>query len=96
MAVIKAHNPTDCCFSYAPWCPACKALGETWDAVASWGEDLDIKVAKVDVTENPGEHLPLESETVDDVSISVRDWSARVGIATHETVITLAHHRVRQ
>ncbi|ELU12866.1 hypothetical protein CAPTEDRAFT_173899 [Capitella teleta] len=39
---------------YAPWCPACKALVETWEAVASWSEDLNIKVATIDVTENPG------------------------------------------
>ena len=41
-------------FSYAPWCPACKALGPTWQNVAGWSEDLDMKVGQIDVTENPG------------------------------------------
>ncbi|XP_072045706.1 thioredoxin-related transmembrane protein 1-like [Amphiura filiformis] len=39
---------------YAPWCPACKALGPTWDAVGDWAADLDINVAAVDVTEEAG------------------------------------------
>ncbi|XP_013415018.1 thioredoxin-related transmembrane protein 1 [Lingula anatina] len=39
---------------YAPWCPACQALEPTWDQFAGWGKDLDINVAKVDVTQNPG------------------------------------------
>ena len=41
--------------SYAPWCPACKGLEPVWEKVAGWAEDLDFKVAKIDVTENPGE-----------------------------------------
>ena len=40
--------------SYAPWCPACRAMEDTWDKVAGWGEDLDFSVGKIDVTENPG------------------------------------------
>ena len=42
-------------FSYAPWCPACRALGEAWAGFAEWTDDLGLHgVAKVDVTENPG------------------------------------------
>ena len=43
-----------CPYSYAPWCPACKALTPIWDAVGDWSTDLDINVAAVDVTEEPG------------------------------------------
>ncbi|KAK2148396.1 hypothetical protein LSH36_500g02040 [Paralvinella palmiformis] len=39
---------------YAPWCPACRALVPVWDDVAGWSEDLDIKVAEINVSENPG------------------------------------------
>ncbi len=41
-------------YSYAPWCPACKAMTSTWENVASWSDDLEVKVAEIDVTENPG------------------------------------------
>ena len=40
--------------SYAPWCPACKALNPTWDSIVNWAEDLSINVAEVDVAANPG------------------------------------------
>lgn len=39
---------------FAPWCPACKALQPIWKDFASWGEDLGISVAQVDVTDSPG------------------------------------------
>ncbi|XP_048342146.1 thioredoxin-related transmembrane protein 1 isoform X2 [Sphaerodactylus townsendi] len=39
---------------YAPWCPACQNLQPEWENFAEWGEDLEINVAKVDVTEQPG------------------------------------------
>ncbi|XP_066486573.1 thioredoxin-related transmembrane protein 1 [Tiliqua scincoides] len=39
---------------YAPWCPACRGLQPEWEAFAEWGEDLEVSVAKVDVTEQPG------------------------------------------
>ncbi|XP_076982891.1 thioredoxin-related transmembrane protein 1 [Tamandua tetradactyla] len=39
---------------YAPWCPACQNLQPEWEGFAEWGEDLEINVAKVDVTEQPG------------------------------------------
>lgn len=39
---------------YAPWCPACKGLQNTWNDFASWSKDLGISVAKVDVTTSPG------------------------------------------
>lgn len=39
---------------YAPWCPACKNLVPIWDDLATWSDDLNIKIAKVDVTTSPG------------------------------------------
>ncbi|XP_052595618.1 thioredoxin-related transmembrane protein 1 [Peromyscus californicus insignis] len=39
---------------YAPWCPACQNLQPEWESFAEWGEDLEVKVAKVDVTEQTG------------------------------------------
>jgi len=39
---------------HAPWCPACKVLNKAWNAFADWGKDLNINVAEIDVTENPG------------------------------------------
>uniref|UniRef100_A0A5S6R276 Thioredoxin-related transmembrane protein 1 n=1 Tax=Trichuris muris TaxID=70415 RepID=A0A5S6R276_TRIMR len=39
---------------HAPWCPACKDLGKAWSSFAQWSKDLNIKVADVDVTANPG------------------------------------------
>lgn len=41
-------------FSYAPWCPACQNLQPEWEKFAEWGEDLEVNIAKVDVTEQPG------------------------------------------
>lgn len=41
-------------FSYAPWCPACKALEPIWEHLASQKKNLNINVAKVDVTDSPG------------------------------------------
>ncbi|XP_019373898.1 PREDICTED: thioredoxin-related transmembrane protein 1 isoform X1 [Gavialis gangeticus] len=39
---------------YAPWCPACQSLQPEWEKFAEWGEDLEVNIAKVDVTEEPG------------------------------------------
>uniref|UniRef100_T1J9K3 Thioredoxin domain-containing protein n=1 Tax=Strigamia maritima TaxID=126957 RepID=T1J9K3_STRMM len=39
---------------FAPWCPACKGLEVVWKEFAAWSKDLDISVAQVDVTTNPG------------------------------------------
>uniref|UniRef100_A0A8C5MTX0 Thioredoxin-related transmembrane protein 1 n=1 Tax=Leptobrachium leishanense TaxID=445787 RepID=A0A8C5MTX0_9ANUR len=39
---------------YAPWCPACHKLQPEWKDFAEWGEDLNVNVAKVDVTAQPG------------------------------------------
>ncbi|XP_029454199.1 thioredoxin-related transmembrane protein 1 [Rhinatrema bivittatum] len=39
---------------YAPWCPACQNLQPEWEKFSEWGEDLEVKIAKVDVTEQPG------------------------------------------
>uniref|UniRef100_A0A915K9M6 Thioredoxin domain-containing protein n=1 Tax=Romanomermis culicivorax TaxID=13658 RepID=A0A915K9M6_ROMCU len=43
-------------FSKATWCPACKELERPWNAFADWSslKNKKIKVAQVDVTENPG------------------------------------------
>ncbi|KAG8242296.1 Thioredoxin- transmembrane protein 1 [Homalodisca vitripennis] len=40
--------------SYAPWCPACKALQSSWEEFSGWSKDLNIKVGQVDVTASPG------------------------------------------
>lgn len=40
--------------SYAPWCPACRALEPIWNDFASWSDDLGIQVGHVDVTTSPG------------------------------------------
>ncbi|KRT79750.1 Thioredoxin, partial [Oryctes borbonicus] len=39
---------------YAPWCPACKGLEPVWKEFSTWADDLEIKVAQVDVTTSPG------------------------------------------
>ncbi|XP_046818331.1 thioredoxin-related transmembrane protein 1 [Vespa crabro] len=39
---------------YAPWCPACRSLEPIWEHLASWKENLNINVGKVDVTNSPG------------------------------------------
>ncbi|KAL4630383.1 thioredoxin-related transmembrane protein 1-like [Arapaima gigas] len=39
---------------FAPWCPACRELQQVWAEFAEWGEDMEINIAKVDVTEQPG------------------------------------------
>ncbi|XP_043844031.1 thioredoxin-related transmembrane protein 1 isoform X1 [Dromiciops gliroides] len=39
---------------YAPWCPACQNLQPEWEDFAQWGQDLEVNIAKVDVTEQPG------------------------------------------
>ena len=43
-----------CLFSHAPWCPACRDLQKAWNSFADWSKDLNINVAEVDVTTNPG------------------------------------------
>ena len=39
---------------HAPWCPACKDLQKSWNSFADWSRDLNINVAEIDVTTNPG------------------------------------------
>ncbi|KAG8561584.1 hypothetical protein GDO81_015396 [Engystomops pustulosus] len=39
---------------YAPWCPACQKLQPEWKEFAEWGDDLNVNIAKVDVTAQPG------------------------------------------
>lgn len=41
-------------FSYAPWCPACRALESTWERLGQRSYELGMKFAKIDVTENAG------------------------------------------
>lgn len=41
---------------YAPWCPACRAMEETWNDFAKWAalnDGHNIKVGSVDVTSEP-------------------------------------------
>jgi len=39
---------------FAPWCPACRSLGPTWQEFSGWSNDLEIRIAQVDVTVSPG------------------------------------------
>ncbi|XP_018422262.1 PREDICTED: thioredoxin-related transmembrane protein 4 [Nanorana parkeri] len=39
---------------YAPWCPACQQIQADWENFAKRSSVLHVKVAKVDVTEEPG------------------------------------------
>ncbi|KAM4041513.1 thioredoxin-related transmembrane protein 4 [Anomaloglossus baeobatrachus] len=39
---------------FAPWCPACQQMKPEWEDFARRSSFLDINVAKVDVTEEPG------------------------------------------
>ncbi|XP_073844538.1 thioredoxin-related transmembrane protein 1 [Musca autumnalis] len=38
---------------FAPWCPACKNLAPTWERFASTAADINVNVAKIDVTTSP-------------------------------------------
>ncbi|XP_068144905.1 thioredoxin-related transmembrane protein 1 isoform X2 [Drosophila tropicalis] len=38
---------------FAPWCPACKNLAPTWERFARTANDLNVQVAKIDVTTSP-------------------------------------------
>ncbi|XP_071996592.1 thioredoxin-related transmembrane protein 4 [Engystomops pustulosus] len=39
---------------FAPWCPACQQMKPEWEDFAKRSPVLDVRVAKVDVTEEPG------------------------------------------
>ncbi|KAG9484334.1 thioredoxin-related transmembrane protein 4 [Eleutherodactylus coqui] len=39
---------------FAPWCPACQQMKPEWEDFARRSPILDVNVAKVDVTEEPG------------------------------------------
>ncbi|XP_073484725.1 thioredoxin-related transmembrane protein 4 [Aquarana catesbeiana] len=39
---------------YAPWCPACQQIEADWENFAKRSSGLNVKVAKVDVTQQPG------------------------------------------
>ncbi|KAM8711139.1 hypothetical protein ACLKA7_000298 [Drosophila subpalustris] len=38
---------------FAPWCPACKNLAPVWERYASTAKDVNVHVAKIDVTTSP-------------------------------------------
>ncbi|TDG43306.1 hypothetical protein AWZ03_010278 [Drosophila navojoa] len=38
---------------FAPWCPACKNLAPVWERYASTAKDVNVNVAKIDVTTSP-------------------------------------------
>eukprot|EP00099_Drosophila_melanogaster_P020376 NP_611838.1 uncharacterized protein Dmel_CG5554, isoform A [Drosophila melanogaster] len=38
---------------FAPWCPACKNLAPTWERFARVAKDVQVQVAKIDVTTSP-------------------------------------------
>uniref|UniRef100_A0A1I8MGM4 Thioredoxin-related transmembrane protein 1 n=1 Tax=Musca domestica TaxID=7370 RepID=A0A1I8MGM4_MUSDO len=38
---------------FAPWCPACKNLAPTWERFATTAADINVNVAKIDVTTSP-------------------------------------------
>ncbi|XP_074658167.1 thioredoxin-related transmembrane protein 1-like [Tubulanus polymorphus] len=38
---------------FAPWCPACRSLAPHWQQFAKNAKTLNIKIAHVDITENP-------------------------------------------
>ncbi|XP_074605048.1 thioredoxin-related transmembrane protein 1-like [Brevipalpus obovatus] len=39
---------------FAPWCPACQSLQPNWESFSTWSDELNIRVAHIDVTTNPG------------------------------------------
>ncbi|XP_034477426.1 thioredoxin-related transmembrane protein 1 isoform X2 [Drosophila innubila] len=38
---------------FAPWCPACKNLAPVWERYANTAKDVNVHVAKIDVTTSP-------------------------------------------
>ena len=44
------------CRSYAPWCPACKKFEPVWSEFGEWANELNVRVAKVDVTAESGNY----------------------------------------
>lgn len=41
-------------YNKATWCPACKEMERPWNAFAEWSKQQKLKVAEVDLAENPG------------------------------------------
>lgn len=39
--------------SFAPWCPACKNLAPVWERFAASASEINVNVAKIDVTTSP-------------------------------------------
>lgn len=48
-------------YSFAPWCPACRNLESTWDNLAEWAVDRDLKFGGVDVTQESGRFSALNN-----------------------------------
>lgn len=40
-------------YSFAPWCPACKNLAPVWERYANTAKEVNVNVAKIDVTTSP-------------------------------------------
>ena len=51
---IHSHRLSFSTSSYAPWCPACRNLEPTWETLAEWAIDKDMKFGGVDVTKESG------------------------------------------
>ncbi|EPY74402.1 hypothetical protein CB1_002050001 [Camelus ferus] len=68
---------------YAPWCPACQNLQPEWESFAEWGEDLEVNIAKVDVTEQPESSQPLkkveEEQEADEEDVSEEEAESKEG-----------------
>ena len=40
---------------FAPWCPACRSMVDTWIEFGKWTDDLNLDgVGEIDVTQSPG------------------------------------------
>jgi len=40
---------------FAPWCPACRSMVDTWIEFSKWTDDLNLDgVGEIDVTQSPG------------------------------------------
>ena len=37
---------------YAPWCPACRGIANSWTDLSVWSDDKDYNIAEIDITKN--------------------------------------------